>query len=203
MKIILSVGLQRMALPVTPKEFGYKTANKIDVVEIIGIGETSIPGNKKLKSTSINQFFPKQKYPFAYYENGFVEPMEYVDLLEQWENDGAVVLVEADGFKKIQMHISNFDYKVQDGSGDVYYSLSFLEAVASQLTKVGEITKPIDSVRIEKTVEVVEYVVKSGDTLSRIAKKLTGDSGNWKKIASENSINDPRLLQVGTKLVIT
>jgi nucleoid-associated protein YgaU len=203
MRIKLSSGGQYFYLPVVPEQFEYKTAVKIDVTEIIGLGEISIPGKKKLMKSSIKKFFPNKVYPFAYYENGFISPMEFVDLLERWENDGAAVLIEPDGFKKVQMYISAFDYRVQDGSGDIYYTISFIEAVDNQIVEAGATIDAISNTRIEKTVATVEYVVKSGDTLSAIAKKYTGKSDNWREIAKTNDIKDPRALQIGQKLVIT
>ena len=46
------------------------------------------------------------------------------------------------------------------------------------------------------------YVIRKGDTLERIALDLLGDSSQWKRIAEENQIADPRELQVGSRLVI-
>ena len=49
-----------------------------------------------------------------------------------------------------------------------------------------------------------EYVVKSGDTLSKIAKKFYGDASAWKRIYDVNreQIKDPDKIQVGWKLYI-
>ncbi|HEY8121844.1 MAG TPA: LysM domain-containing protein [Myxococcota bacterium] len=47
-----------------------------------------------------------------------------------------------------------------------------------------------------------DYVVLEGDTLARIAEKLTGDESNWQAIAQENGIDDPTRLQVGMRLRI-
>lgn len=195
---------EKIILPVNPPKFGFKTSSKISVDEVISIGEISTPGKKKLKQASINSFFPKQLYPFAYYENGFIEPMEYVRDILKWEENGQSIIVEVDGFDAIRMYISAFEYGVDDGSGDIYYNLSLKEDVSPKLKVVGETENVIqENIRIEKSVTTSEYVVKSGDTLSQIAKKHTGNSGNWKKIAVANGINDPRALQIGQKLVIT
>lgn len=50
--------------------------------------------------------------------------------------------------------------------------------------------------------DLVEYTVKSGDRLSVIAKKVTGQSSTWREIAAFNSIDNPRNLQPGTVLAI-
>lgn len=44
------------------------------------------------------------------------------------------------------------------------------------------------------------YIVKKGDTLSGIAYKLWGDVSKWRKLAKENGVKNPRLLQIGKKL---
>ena len=50
---------------------------------------------------------------------------------------------------------------------------------------------------LEKT-----YVVKRGDTLSRIAEQAYGDPAPWRAIASANGIVDPRTLEPGLVLTI-
>ncbi len=48
------------------------------------------------------------------------------------------------------------------------------------------------------------YMVKAGDSLSKIAKDLLGDANRWKEIyeANKDDIKDPNVLNVGQKLVI-
>lgn len=46
------------------------------------------------------------------------------------------------------------------------------------------------------------YVVKKGDTLSKIAERFYGDPDGWRHIADANGIRDPRNLKVGRKLRI-
>ena len=46
------------------------------------------------------------------------------------------------------------------------------------------------------------YVVKSGDSLSKIAKSYYGNAGEYKKIADANNIPDPDKIQAGQQLKI-
>jgi nucleoid-associated protein YgaU len=48
------------------------------------------------------------------------------------------------------------------------------------------------------------YTVKAGDTLSKIAKALTGDLNNWKAIheANRDTIKDPNVIRPGQVLRI-
>lgn len=45
-------------------------------------------------------------------------------------------------------------------------------------------------------------IVQKNDTLSAIAKKLTGDANNYHTIAAINGIKDPNKIYVGQKLII-
>ena len=46
------------------------------------------------------------------------------------------------------------------------------------------------------------YVVKSGDTLSKIAKDFYGDASKYMEIAKANNISNPDLINVGQELNI-
>ncbi|MBN1249685.1 MAG: LysM peptidoglycan-binding domain-containing protein [Anaerolineae bacterium] len=48
------------------------------------------------------------------------------------------------------------------------------------------------------------YVVKAGDTLSKIAKELLGDANRWQEIveANKDKIKDPNAIQPGLELKI-
>jgi nucleoid-associated protein YgaU len=50
----------------------------------------------------------------------------------------------------------------------------------------------------------MKYVVKSGDTLSGIAKELYGDGNRWREIfeANKDQIENPNLIRPGWELLI-
>jgi len=52
------------------------------------------------------------------------------------------------------------------------------------------------------SVEVIEYYVQPRDSLTRIAKKLTGDMNNWFEIGNFNGIYDPKNLQTGVAILV-
>jgi nucleoid-associated protein YgaU len=64
--------------------------------------------------------------------------------------------------------------------------------------------------RMEERVEAAKaaktrtYVVKSGDSLSKIAKELLGDASRWSEIheANRDQIANPNLIRVGQELII-
>jgi nucleoid-associated protein YgaU len=50
----------------------------------------------------------------------------------------------------------------------------------------------------------MKYVVKSGDTLSKIAKEVYGDANRWREIfeANKDQIENPNLIRPGWELSI-
>ncbi len=46
------------------------------------------------------------------------------------------------------------------------------------------------------------YVVKSGDSLSKIAKELLGDAGRYPEIQKLNKLDNPNLIRVGQELLL-
>jgi nucleoid-associated protein YgaU len=54
------------------------------------------------------------------------------------------------------------------------------------------------------TMTSITYVVKKGDSLSKIAKEIYGHANEWRKIydANRDQIEDPDLIQPGQKLKI-
>jgi nucleoid-associated protein YgaU len=47
-----------------------------------------------------------------------------------------------------------------------------------------------------------KYVVKAGDSLSKIAKEQLGDAKRWSEIQKLNKIENPNLIRVGQELVL-
>ena len=49
-----------------------------------------------------------------------------------------------------------------------------------------------------------DYTIKSGDSLSKIAKRFYGDAGDWQRIyqANKDQIKDPDLIHPGQKIII-
>lgn len=210
MEIHLKQGKEELQLPVLPS--GYEISRSINNTEvnITNYGTVNIIGNKGLRSTTLSSFFPNHEYNFVQYK-GFPKPKECVKLIESWINNPIEYIVTGTNINMI-MTIEEFTYSEQDGSGDIYYSLALKEYVIPKLTikkKVEISSKKSKKVKVEKnvkrptkTVKTTTYVVKHGDTLSSIAKKLTGNANNYRAIANQNNIKNVNRIYVGQKLVI-
>lgn len=190
-------GAEKLRLPVPPSTFSIIRGTEINTININSVGEVGIIGKGKLATIQLNSFFPNQEYSFVQYR-GFLPPYDNVKLIEKWRNSGKpirLIITETD--INIACMIESFEYGEEDGTGDVYFTLSLKEFRFIKVTQVNTaVTRNVDK-------EVPKfYVVKSGDTLWGIAKKLFGDGSKWKQIADKNNIKDATRLIVGTKLVI-
>jgi len=78
------------------------------------------------------------------------------------------------------------------------------EAEAKPLAEGKYIIEKEEKVEAEIKVSTREYTVKSGDTLSKIAKEQLGGAHRWKYLYELNKdrLKDPNKLKVGKKLVI-
>ena len=199
---------ERIRLPVIPSSFEVSIPHQNTTVNITNLGEINLIGKTGLISMTIESFFPNQQYNFCLY-NEFPKPYECINLLLKWKNSGKPIRVIVTGTPiNYAMAIENLTYSEVDGTGDVYFSLElkeykFISTTTGQTTTTKNgttLTTPNTTREVKSSPDF--YVVKQGDTLWLIAKKLTGDGSNYKAIAQKNGIMNPDKLSVGQRLVI-
>lgn len=154
----------KFKLPVTPSSFEVSVAHKNTVVNIITLGEINLLGKTGLKSISLSCFFPAQDYNFSKADRE--DPEWYVSKLEKWRNSNTLIRFIITDVINIQCTIESFSWGMQDGTKDIYYSLTLKEYRSVSAKK-----------RSVKKIKATTHKVKKGDTLSKIAKKYYGNSG--------------------------
>jgi len=103
--------------------------------------------------------------------------------------------------------VSNLQVKDVGGLTAIYGSVSSEDekrkAEQAIEAKVGKISNHLE-VQVSAGGAGRSYTVKSGDTLSKIAKEFYGNASDWKKIQQANAdlIRDPDKIQPGWKLNI-
>ena len=199
-KFVFRGGGQEITLPVTPSGFTVPNGQDIQTVNIHEIGDVRIAGKPTLSSISIEGFFPSKPYPFAHY---YAEPYSLVRVFLAWRDSGEVVRFLIPGTTvNLPVLIESIDYGEQDGSGDVYYTLSLSEYryVSAPTVKTSlSASRAVDEA--PKTAQ--SYTVQKGDTLASIARKFYGDSSMAYKLATANGIKNPNVIKVGQTLEIT
>ena len=193
-------------LPVNPPEYEVsREANNTEVTRY-GKGPAVLMGNTGLQAISFSSFFPNQAYPFNQYQESYQlsngatvslgTPEGFISLIEAWR-DGPVTLIIT-GYINGLYTIESFSNKGPDACGDIDYSISFKKyekptytAPAVQTASSNKVnsksgSKGNKTSRQTKSTKTTKYTVKKGDTLSGIAKKITGNSSNWKAIYTQN-----------------
>ena len=134
--------------PVIPKTIEVQSPQKIDTFETLGQGDLKIIGLKGNRSFSLESFFPSKDYPFLH--DRTYKGMEYVDKIEKWRATRQPMVIIISELKvNFNCVIENFKPGIQDGSGDIYYTLDIEEAKIPQIKKVAKTTK-ITTVPLKK-----------------------------------------------------
>lgn len=199
---------ESMRLPVLPSSFEMKTANTNTRVNINELGTINLIGKSDLKEIAIESFFPTwpRGYNHHYCDISWYpsNPYDAVKQIERWRKSGKPIrFIITDTNINIAAAIESFTYGERDGSGDVYFSLELSEYIFPHVKlKNDEGGYSLSGERPILKEIPQRYVVKPGDTLGSIAKKLTGDWENYKIIAERNSIKDPNVIEEYQTLMI-
>ena len=128
MEFWLMQDTDKLQLPVPPANYAIKRALNNTSVVVESIGEVSFIGKPKLAEIPpITSFFPNQPYSFCQY-NTFPSPKACTDLIEKWILSGTPIRFLVTGTSiNILCSIEDFEYGEQDGTGDVYFTLTLKE----------------------------------------------------------------------------
>lgn len=209
MEIWLKQGNKAYRFAVLPTEYEMAGESGNTQVDINALGEINLLGKRKLKSISLASFFPCRQYGFCQYA-GFPSPMESVKLVEGMKEKGVLRLIMTGTPVNMECTIESFSWGENDATGDINFTLELKEyrkvhVIAPQREAASDKVEPAATQRAAKEVEGGTYTVAKGDSLSKIAKSLTGSSANWQAIYNQNKgvIGDnPNLIYPGQQLVI-
>ena len=195
-------GSRRVKIPVLPPSYEITSQENDTVVNVIGVGDVVLRGKRGLTEVTFSSFFPR-RYDAGYCRTSSLKsPREYVDLIEGMKRSGPVKLTIS-GILTGRYRIIDFPHGEDNGTGDIAYTLTFREyrvpsAQQSQVTAAsnvelitklfpdGEDAAEGGEMRTTRAAAVSQKVmVKAGDCLSSIARRLTGDA-DWRPIYEKN-----------------
>lgn len=206
---------EMLRLPVTPSDFTIQAGNNTQNVTVTNVGELSLWGPDKLRSISIQSFFPYRFHSSYCSYRGFPKPWDCIETINKWRNSGKPIrLLIIDRSREvdinIEMLIETLDTSMRDASGDVYFTLAFKEYRRVKLEQVKgnqniETVRPTPPSVLDKPSSGQRtHKVVSGDTLWDLAKKYYGNGSKYPTIfnANRDKVKDPNLIHVGWVLVI-
>lgn len=197
-------------LPVPPKEYTVSRSCNNGTIEVENIGEVSFIGKTGLATATLESFFPNKVYNFCQYRT-FPKPKDCVAIIEKWQNSGKPVRYTITGTNvNMECTIENFEYKEQDGTGDIFFTLELKEyrriVLETQKVMSASTVKPVVTTSKRPVVKSTAktYTVVKGDSLWLIAKKVYGNGNRWKEIQNKNKdkIKNANLIYPGQVLLI-
>ena len=215
--------------PVAPPSMNVTINGKNESVTLIDEGEINIIKKPGLSDIEFELLLPNQLYPFASYTNGFQPSEYYLNHIEKimTEVDSNSKRIKPTSFivnrlsrnNKILLFDTNFDvsvegYTIEEDAENLGIDIKCtikLKQYRAYGTKLLKVQSPATSssatkVTVEKSRDTTNkvtkktYTVKSGDTLTTIAKKQLGNSNKYVEIAKKNNISNPNKIYVGQVL---
>ncbi|MBI69984.1 MAG: hypothetical protein CMJ38_08355 [Phycisphaerae bacterium] len=123
-----------------------------------------------------------------------VEPEFFLYTVKEGETLGEIASREAGGFSKWQA-IAEFN-SISDPS-------SIRAGRVLRIPTSSDVAKPVVTVTVEnEIVDMVQYVIKEGDTLSSIAEFHYGDANLYRVILDANPTLDARRLKIGNSVMV-
>ena len=210
--------IDNVRLPVAPSKITRKINTKSKTVDLMDLGEINILKGTGLTDISFEVLLPSVKYPFAVYEDGFKEPLYYLELFKKLVKDKKPFIFEVDSLTPsgyslfmTRMEVTLESYSIIEDSSngmDIVVSIDLKEykRYTTQTLKMQEPSsddeKPKFVIGAERPAKepLKSYTVVSGDTLWAICKKHLGDGSKYKEIATLNNIKNPDLIFPGQVL---
>jgi LysM repeat protein len=201
--------------PVNPFGITVNRSKRYETVDIIKFGEFDISDSgKKIKELSFQILLPEEYDSFCRYVD-ILDPKEAVQKLEKWMDQSEPVrLIITDFSFNDLVIISEIQEEEKAGeTGDKYINIevrSWRELKIESISQVASaskpaVTTPLVNNRPTTKVTAKNYVVKTGDSLYKIAKSIYDNGAKWQEIYNKNKSaigKNPNNIKPGQKLVI-
>ena len=192
-----------MNMPVTPPSFEIQESRNMETVNIYSLGDVALLGTNTYSTIKMEFLLPAQKYPFVLIDQ-IVDPYAYVSTFRRFKDDGTVMRLIISGTAvNIPVRVQEMTYKEQDGTNDLYMTLTLCEY--KELAAVKVESPKAGAGNTARAVETQPgtpdtYKIASGDTLWSICRRFYNDSGLASKLAVYNGIKNPNLIYAGSTL---
>lgn len=126
-QIYITNDIETLKLPVPLSDYDIKSSKNSTSTILLGFGEINDSGTPALKTWSVSSFFPNQDYKFVQGTRKS-NPYDYVKLIEKLKDNNTICrFIMTKTNINISCTIEDFSYGEKDGTGDIYYTISFKE----------------------------------------------------------------------------
>lgn len=199
--------IETLRIPVIPSTYGIKSSKNSNSITLLGFGEINDTGTPTLKAWSISSFFPNHDYSFVQGKRKS-NVWDYVSLIERIKDENAIcTYVITKTSVNILCTIEEFEYSEQDGTGDIYYTITFKEhkkISLSTINNAGTATNVLyfNSDYTLDTTKENKTQVRKNETLPMIAKRVYGDSSEYTTIMDKNDLKNVNDIREGQVLLL-
>lgn len=201
-------------LPVNPFSVTINYGKHYETFDILYKGEVDFPAEKakKIKTMTMDIVFPEEYEPYCRYRDIPI-PDEAVGKIERYINSSKPVRLIITGLNFNEM-VHFVDYQESnngENQGDRYLSLNIrvvkeeISVVAKAVARARSASSSPSLKGRPKSKQEKIYIVKSGDSLYKIAKKTLGNGSKYNELYAANKSvigKDPNKIFPGQKLII-
>lgn len=183
-KFFLEYNNQVVTLPVNPQSLKVISAGSNKTEEIVKLGEINLLKDMKLKTITIESFFPRS-FNSSFLINALLslEPLYYINFINDIRNKKKPVrLVISDTNINMLVSIDDFEYGLVAGDIDINYKLTLKEYKvygARQATIKIENEEPVIEGVIENIRQKTDFSI--GDSINLTGKIWSDKSGKKEK----------------------
>ncbi|MBY7736871.1 LysM peptidoglycan-binding domain-containing protein [Paenibacillus polymyxa] len=202
----------KFQFPVNPEEVTISRQKGFDTTTILSYGEFDFPQGEKVKEISFSSFFPKEYNPaYCTYED-IPDPQEAMNTLNGFLlSKSPLRFIITETAVNVPVIVASHNSTFRGGEyGDVNFDLSLRTWSEMKVAKKAGTGSKSATVNKKPRTDMKEkkktYTVKSGDSLSKIAKLELGDSSQWSRIYQLNKKTigkNPNAIKPGQKLVLS
>lgn len=210
-------------LPTNPEQIDISSTQAVEKYDILKSGQIAVPGDLELKEFSFECEFPLEEMHYIETHSKFKTADWYLQRFEFWRKKKTPFRFIAGRTDKVTMDTMEEDsinslclieeMKITEKAGEegdkhVSFKLVEFKEFGKKFTIIEKENKPAKK-KTTSTEKVnpkanSTYVVKSGDSLWAIAKKLYGDGAKANILyhANKKLIKNPNLIKPGQKLIV-
>ncbi|WPP40435.1 LysM peptidoglycan-binding domain-containing protein [Paenibacillus hunanensis] len=196
--------------PVNPEEMTISRSKGYETINMLEYGEFDFTLGDKIKEITFSSFFPKDYDPSYCRYSNLPTPQAATNQLNRFlvSKSPAQLVITGTGVN-VPVYVITYNTTFRGGEpDDIYFDLTFRtwrdakvqSKKASSSKKTGQSSTRTDLKQTGKN-----YTVKTGDSLSKIAKLELGDSSKWNAIYKLNTKiigGNPNMIKPGQKLVM-
>ncbi|MEC0239239.1 LysM peptidoglycan-binding domain-containing protein [Paenibacillus dokdonensis] len=206
---------EKFTFPVNPEEVSISRQKGFDTTTILSYGEFDFPQGDKVKEISFASFFPKE-FDESFCqgsEQDLPDPQTAMNTLNEFLSLKAPLrFIITETAVNVPVFVSSHQSTFRGGEpGDVYFDITLrtwreMKAAKTAASSSGQSATAVNKKpRVDMKQKNKSYIVKSGDSLSKIAKLELGNSSDWQKIYQMNKKiigSNPSAIKPGQKLVL-